>query len=444
MFAREKVMEREADRPEPPREPVGRWALTSLLGALTLAIAGMVLQHAGFAPFWTGLLVAFAEAALVGGLADWFAVRALFVHPFGIPFPHTALIPRNRTRIVAAIRDLVQHEWLPPSLLKDKARTFDFVGKALLPVIEPLRPHLRRVLRTIGKDLLDQVPPEQVAGLAGKALAGAIDREEVGPFLAGLVRRAREQQWLDPVVHELVTRLQQWGRSPASTRAIRARLAHAASTYRGHDWFKSLTYNLAEAFGGIDLDLAARTLADEVHRFAEGQLTEESQLHQLLTDALVRIETRLRDDPRFLEDLRDFLREASEDGTFGRILRTVLTSLKQEAERELDREDSPALELALKHLDGWARRLAEEEELRERVNGWFRRLAGPLIDRHHAVIGALVEEQLNRLTEENLSEVIQAKVGEDLNWIRLNGTFVGGLVGAFLYLSFHLFKYLAG
>ena len=75
-------------------------------------------------------MLAFAEAALVGGLADWFAVRALFVHPFGIPFPHTALIPRNRPRIVAKIRELVQNEWLPQSLLAAKIQSFDFVAPA--------------------------------------------------------------------------------------------------------------------------------------------------------------------------------------------------------------------------------------------------------------------------------------------------------------------------
>src|SRR5271165_4898104 len=96
---------------------MARWALVA---ALALAVFGKVLVQTGIAPFWGGLFLAFGEAALVGGLADWFAVRALFVHPFGIPFPHTALIPRNRQRIVQEIRQLVQNEWLPPSLLQSK------------------------------------------------------------------------------------------------------------------------------------------------------------------------------------------------------------------------------------------------------------------------------------------------------------------------------------
>src|ERR1700683_4589226 len=99
---------------------VRRIAGWSLVGALALAVLGKLLEHLVPAPFWGGLLVAFAEAALVGGLADWFAVRALFAHPFGVPFPHTALIPRNRLRIVREVGQLVQNEWLPQSLLRSK------------------------------------------------------------------------------------------------------------------------------------------------------------------------------------------------------------------------------------------------------------------------------------------------------------------------------------
>src|SRR5688572_22263957 len=104
---------RELDMEAPDR--IGRIAVGSLLLAAALVVAGKLIER--HVPFWGGLVAAFGEAALVGGLADWFAVRALFAHPFGIPFPHTALIPRNRVRIVREIRQLVEKEWLPQTLL---------------------------------------------------------------------------------------------------------------------------------------------------------------------------------------------------------------------------------------------------------------------------------------------------------------------------------------
>ncbi len=137
-----------------PPHRIERLARGSLLVALGLAILGKVLDHPDRLPFWGGLLAAFGEAALVGGLADWFAVRALFAHPLGIPLPHTALIPRNRDRIIREIRELVLKEWLPLSLLRSKLEAFDFVGQALLPVVGPLRLHLRALFRSIALDLV--------------------------------------------------------------------------------------------------------------------------------------------------------------------------------------------------------------------------------------------------------------------------------------------------
>src|ERR1700740_2463758 len=114
------------------RHRVGSWATTSLVLALLLVLTGLLLERSHTLPFWGGLIMAFGEAALVGGLADWFAVRALFTHPLGIKiFPHTALIPRNRARITREISNLVQNEWLTKDMMLTRIDAFDFVGDGL-------------------------------------------------------------------------------------------------------------------------------------------------------------------------------------------------------------------------------------------------------------------------------------------------------------------------
>ncbi len=418
---------------EPRR--VERIARLSLLVALGVAAVGKILEHYPPAKFWGGLLFAFGEAALVGGLADWFAVRALFVHPFGIPFPHTALIPRNRRRIVQQIGNLVQNEWLPKSLLTAKVNAFDFVGDGLLPVVEPLKPHLRELLRSAFLDMLDSMDPEEVSTFLARGLAGAVDGDGIAPALSDLARRAREERWLEPVLREWVRKLEEWADSPASQEAIVARLRQAARSYRERGWFKRLTMEVAEAVGGVDLPAAAGVLRAEIKRFAADQLADESGVQQVVQDGLATLERRLRDDPEFLGALRGFA-VPGPDGGLPAVLAPVLKSLREQGRRELESPDSHLVAAAMNHLEGWLKRLESEPELRERVNGWARRLAVQLIEQHHALVGKLVEEQLNRLSEERLSALIEDKVGEDLNWIRLNGTFVGGLVGVLLYLSF--------
>ncbi len=421
---------------------VGSWAGWSLVGALALAVLGRAIERLMPAPFWGGLLVAFGEAALVGGLADWFAVRALFAHPFGIPFPHTALIPRNRLRIVREICQLVENEWLPRSLLRHKVEKFNFVESGLLPLVEPLRPHLRQVLRGIGRAVLEDLSAERLATFVARGLAGSIDAERIGPFLGDLARRAREQGWLVPLLGELVRRLQEWADAPECRSIIRARLGHAAQTYRQGDWFRSLTFNLAEAFGGVDLDQAATAIQVELQRFAADQVTQEGQLQRWLHEGLGNIEGRLYEDPAFLDDIKSFVLETAETGTLTLLLQPVLASLCAEGVRELENDDSRFLDLAVRQIESWVKRLADEEELREKVNAWCRREGALLVEKHHGLVGALVQEQMNLLSEKDLSSLIQNKVGEDLNWIRLNGSFVGGLVGMVLYLAFALFRWL--
>jgi uncharacterized membrane-anchored protein YjiN (DUF445 family) len=418
-----------------------RWARNSLLLALLVAIGGAVLGHR--APFWGGLLFAFGEAALVGGLADWFAVRALFAHPFGIPFPHTAIIPRNRSRIIREIRQLVLHEWLPLSLLIRRVEEFDFVGQGLLPVMEPLRPHLRGVLRSVGQQVLDDLEPTRLADFLARGLAGAVDAERIGPFLSDLTRRAREQRWLEPVLEEWVRRLLAWAESPHSRTVIHRRLQHASETYKEQGWFKRVTVSVAEVVGGLDLDAAARVLQEEVRRFAVDQLADESPAQGVVREGLENIERRLREDPAFLADVRRFLLETSERGTLTLLLEPVLSSLRQEARCELE-GDSVLLDHAMAQVDAWVEKLRTDPELRERANAWCRHVVVEQVRKHHGLLGVLVEEQLGRLSEANLSALIQARVGEDLNWIRLNGTFVGGLVGVMLYLAFTLGRWLAG
>src|SRR5262245_8477049 len=418
-------------------ERIGRWAVGSLVLAAGLVVAGRLIERQ--VPFWGGLVAAFGEAALVGGLADWFAVRALFAHPFGIPFPHTGLIPRNRARIIREIRQLVEKEWLPQTLLVSKVRSFDFVGQALFPAIGSVRPHLREMLRGVARKLLATVEPAALAHLAAGAAARALTPREVADFAADLVRKTRDRGWLEPVLRELVVRLEAWAQAPESRQIIRGRLEHAATSYRQGGFWKDLTLSVAEMFGGVDLDQAAHVLQAELQRFAADQLADDGQLRGWLGEGLARLEERLRDDPEALGQIQSLLADPARLAGW---LTPALASLRDEAAARVEQPDAAWLDLAMRHADEWLERL-REPGWRDRVNGWCQRLAAEQVEQHHPVIGALVEEQLNRLSEEKLTELIQDRVGEDLNWIRLNGTFVGGLIGGAIHLAVALVRWVS-
>jgi len=421
-----------------PSKRVGQWAKVSLLAALAVAITGLLLRDSGVAPLLGGMLLAFGEAALVGGLADWFAVRALFAHPFGIPFPHSALIPRNRRRIVAEIRGLVENEWLPRPMLVTRINAFDFVGDAILPFVHSHKERLQDLLRTVARNVLADILPEQVAGFLARAAGRALEAEEVQVFAARLLLRAREEGWLEPLLEAMLKRLGEWANSVESHTIIYRHLEEAGSSYRNQGWFKNITYQVAEVFGGVDLHNAAALLQNEIRRFATEQAGEKGPLKRVLAEGMANIERRLREDPTFLSGLRDFLVETSEEGTLPALLGPVVASVHSQALRELDAPESRLLGWVLGRMAGWLQGVAQDEKASEQVNAWCRHLAETLVERHHPILGMLVEEQLNRLSDESLVELIETKVGEDLNWIRLNGTFVGGMIGLALYLLFSL------
>src|SRR5262245_28613812 len=381
---------------------VGWWAKASLLAALAVAVVGLLLRDRGGMPLLGGMLLACGEAALVGGLADWFAVRALFAHPFGIPFPHSALIPRNRRRIVTEISSLVENEWLPRPMLVGRINDYDFVGNAILPFVGSHKERLQDLLRTVARNVLADIAPEQVAGFLARAAGRALEADEVQAFAIRLLRRAREEGWLEPLLRAMLKRLEEWAGSVESHTIIYRHLEQASSTYRSQGWFKSFTYQVAEVFGGLDLHNAAALLQNEIKRFAAEQADEKGQLKRVLAEGIANIERRLREDPAFLGRLRNFLVETSDEGTLPGLLRPVVASLQAQALSEIDAPDSPLLSWVLERLDGWLRGVAEDEKAREQVNGWCRHLAVTLVERHHPIIGALVEEQLNRLSDESL------------------------------------------
>ncbi len=223
-------------------------------------------------------------------------------------------------------------------------------------------------------------------------------------------------------------------------RLLHQHLERAAESYQNRGLARTLAFSVAELFGGLDLDGAATDLQYEMFHFLGAQLQGHGPMKQAVEDGLAGVEQRLRDDPQYLEGLRAVVVKQDGGGTLASLIEAVLASLRLEGLRELERADSRLVAIALAFVDRWVERLGADLELQAKVNSWCRRMTATLLERHHPLLGRLVEEQMNRSSDQALTELIESRVGEDLNWIRLNGTFVGGLIGVVLYLLFWLLK----
>jgi uncharacterized membrane-anchored protein YjiN (DUF445 family) len=257
-------------------------------------------------------------------------------------------------------------------------------------------------------------------------------------FLADMLRGARERHLFEPLLDDGLRRMQHWAGERRTWQLLRRHLERAAESYQERGLARTLAFSVAELLGGLDLDAAATDLQLEMYRFLGDQLNGPSPLKDAVDDGLTGVERRLRDDPDYFEDLRSAVLQNEGAGRLIPPLESVLSSLREEGLREAERDDSRLVTAAQAFVDGWLVRLGDDAQVRDQVNDWCRRLSVSLLERHHALLGSLVEEQMDRFTDRALTELIESRVGEDLNWIRLNGTFVGGLIGVVLYLLYAL------
>jgi len=397
-----------------------QWLATGLLLVAALvyaAAAWLEPRHP-----WLFYVSATAEAAMIGAIADWFAVTALFRHPLNLRFiPHTAVIPRNKARIAAGLSGFIQQNFLSAG--------------ALVARIAELRP-----ARTLCGWLLQPRNADMLAGYSARLLAYALtavdDRRVQGFLLRALAQTARR----------------------ADVASALAQLLDVLTENQRHHAL------LDEALAGLD-DLLAR---EDTRRFIAKEVAGSSPLLKYLSDLL-----HLKLDDRAALRIVDVaLRKVSEvrknrdhelrkrfDAFVDRFVEKLKTDEATRAKVHRMRDevlDSPALAQYVgglwTQLRAWLSADVQSEEslVRERSASFIRRFgetlnadAGiqqwideqilaaipPLVEEHRAKIGRFIEDQINAWQETRLVEELERHVGADLQYIRINGTIVGGLVG---------------
>src|SRR5687768_5093278 len=153
-----------------------------------------------------GFVKAFAEAAMVGGLADWFAVTALFRHPLGLPIPHTAIIPRNKDRIGAALASFVRDNFLTPSVVARRMRNLDVAGAVgRFLASPPAEGRMREGASRLIADLLESLDQERLGGMVKSAVASRLRALEIAPLLGKALETAIGDDRHIPIMDGMVT-----------------------------------------------------------------------------------------------------------------------------------------------------------------------------------------------------------------------------------------------
>ena len=367
-----------------------------------------------------GYLKAFAEAAMVGGLADWFAVTALFRHPLGLPIPHTAIIPRNKDRIGEALATFLKENFLIPSVVARRMRNIDVAGATGRFLQTPagegtrIRAGASRLIADIFEGLDDErlggivkgaissrLRKMEVSPLLGHALASAINDDRHVPMLeAGIRWMARALDANEPLIREMVHKKANWVLKLAG---LDAKLADAII-----DGLRKLTVEMS---------------TDPTHPVR--QKIEEA-LAQLANDLQTRPETRER-----VENIKDQLLDNKSVSLWLDTLWQKGREAIIKAARNPDAVLAGKLGEVLKSMGAT---LESDARIHAAINQFARRAVVGLAASYGSSIVKLVSETIRSWDAGTVTARLEAAVGRDLQYIRINGTLVGGMVGLVLHL----------
>jgi len=414
--------------PSEPRRPPRqrRLALFVLLAAVILAIAAVPFR----ATWWGGWILAIAEAGIVGGLADWFAVTALFRRPLGLPIPHTAIIPSNWELMAERVGTMVGDRVLTKDYVTREISRFD-LADLLARGAERLRPtDLETAVRAIAGWAAEQVSPA-ATGDAAQWLTRLARANPITPLLATGLEIARRQGWDQRLIEAVAVALIDALDRPDFRTTVGDLVDEVLAGYRAQmSLYPRLLIGLARTFGLIDRERLVSSLHDALKKIAADP---DDPLRVRLTETLARLPARLRTDEALAARIEAAKEELLVSPAVERLLEDVAAGLRKSIVADLAGESSEVVSWITAHLDRARRTLAEDRALRETLDRWLKARGGELVDRYHDHIARFIERGVHALGPEGAVGLIEEHAGDDLQYIRVNGTVVGGLAGGGLH-----------
>lgn len=366
---------------------------------------------------------------MVGALADWFAVAALFRRvPIPIVSRHTEIVPRNKERIADNLAQFVRERFLDPASIVALIQRHDPAARLAQWLVEPAN---TRVLggyatRLIGF-ALEMTDDARIQRFVKDALHAAFDKVDLsrsaGAILDTLTRDGRHQQLLDDGIAQLVALL----REPEQRGAIASYIV---------DWLKGEYPKMERVMptawlGEHGAELIANAVTRVLIQIGEDP---EHRLRRSFDATAARLVERLKADPAFIEKGEELKRYLRDGEAFNGYVAELWSQLRDWLRADLAREDS-LLHRQAAALGGWlGERLAASPALRESMNEHVEKAAAEMAPEFAAFLTRHISDTVRNWDSEEMSRQVELNIGKDLQSIRINGTVVGGLIGLVLYL----------
>ena len=379
---------------------------------------GIILLQGGF------------EAGLVGGIADWFAVTALFRHPLGLRIPHTSLLLKNRDKIIQSLITALETELLNKESITQKLRDLKLFQGLNTWIFGQLRQkEVRKRLLSSGRSVIQGLPVEQAAGWIHKGIVQMAENQPLTPLLTKGVESLLEQGYEEKAFDAALEATAKWAIKPET-----------------EQWLGQFAYNkissiqlggmkgfAVQAFlGFVDEEKIGSMVKGMIFSGLEELANPDSTYRaKVLQEIRIQLFT-LASAPEVSEQARMWLTRSLKDQAVEGFIADQLTSLKDKLLQYMDEEEQKGGPVLIKMYRYLRDQLGKQEET---VNRWEQTVLSAIVqvvDRNYYRISLLVKDNLDKLDDQALVHMLEDKVGKDLQWIRVNGALCGFLIGLIL------------
>lgn len=389
------------------------WMATGLMG---LMAALFVLSVTTLATLpWMALVRAFSEAALVGALADWFAVTALFRRPLGLPIPHTGIVPRNKTRIGKSLGLFVQRNFLTEKVLDEHVVNISGSFARLLQNSASRQRVIARV-RALIPQLLEVLRDAEIKSFLNCQIEQMIREADLAKSAAKLLRMLTANQMHETLLDEFLGQLQRFFRS-------------------NQLWFRQ---QLREASPWFVPEMVDRKIYDAIMRKTEQTLADalsnrDHEFRKRLLDSAYGFMVKLETSPELHQRAESLKTLLLESGTFREYVESIRESILAAIDADVEKRESVLLGALERVLQNLVDSLAASPKLQHKVNRFIRNILSTLVGPESTYVADLIAKTIDGWDTKTLVSKLEEEVGADLQYIRINGTLVGGLVGLALY-----------
>ncbi|MTT32647.1 DUF445 family protein [Terrilactibacillus sp. BCM23-1] len=430
-----------------------RYLANSVLAIVFLIfVLAVILKHYYGSLYSVKLIYFMAEAALVGGIVDWFAITALFRKPLGLPIPHTALISRHRDKLIQSVTKMVERELLSQSLLKNKIQQISFVS-LFVRYIDQTNGLEKLVERLINESpkLLKKLEQDKTFIILERWIKKKLRNFDINPFIYKIIDHHIENgeidKYIDWFIDTGITKIQEPEMKEQLTLFIGALVQDYKKT---GNWLEKSWGSFALGFLELTNVMNVQDMTDSIHHELTQLLYRLKQRnHPLRLKAKCMLKEslyKLDKDPSMKSAVDRWKFGVIDQIQIGALLQTFIKKLPGYLEKKPSSTFSSSSIKTFLHaqLASYWNNFKENEDLITKIEQQVTKWIIQIIEREHIKIGRFVSESLNQFSNKDLEDLIESKVGSDLQWIRVNGSIVGAIIGFILYLVMTLYGLLIG